>query len=98
MLASMSLELQYHENMDAHTIIMHLKELFDKASKIERYDTSKELFHCKMIEGFLINTDVLKIIGYIKKLNQLGFIMDHELSVHLVLQSINQKFSQFIMN
>jgi len=52
MLASMSPEFQrQHENMDIHTIIMHLKELFDKASRIERYETFKELLRCKMIEG-----------------------------------------------
>jgi hypothetical protein len=49
MLASISSELQrQHENMDAHIIIMHLKELFDEASRTERYGTSKEFFHCKM--------------------------------------------------
>jgi hypothetical protein len=36
MLASMSPELQrQHENMDAHIIIIHLKELFDEASSIK---------------------------------------------------------------
>jgi hypothetical protein len=85
-LASISLELQrQHANMDAHTIIMHLKELFDEASKIERYDTYKELFCCKMIEGSLVSNHVLKMIGYIEKLSQLGFVMDHILSVDLVL-------------
>jgi len=86
MLASMSPELQrQHENMDAHIIIIH-KELFDEASSIERYENSKELFHCKMTKGSLVNTHVLKIIGCIEKLGQLGFVMDHELSVGLVLQ------------
>jgi len=84
--------------MDVHTMIMHLKKLFDEANGIERYETCKELFHYKMIVGFLVNTCVLKIIGYIEKLGQLGFVMDHELSVDLVLQSLFQSFSQFIMN
>jgi hypothetical protein len=46
--------------MDGHTITMHLKELFDVASKIERYKTSKELLCCNMTEGSFINTHVLK--------------------------------------
>ena len=58
--------------MDAHTIIMHLKELFDEASRIERFENSKELFRCKMTKGSSVNTNVLKIIGYIVKLGQLG--------------------------
>jgi hypothetical protein len=61
MLASKSPELQrQNENMDAHTMIMHLKELFDEANMTERYETSKELLYYKMIEGSSINTHVLK--------------------------------------
>jgi hypothetical protein len=72
--------------MNAYTMIMHIKKLFDEASRIERYETSKKLFCCKMTEGSSVNTHVLKMIGYIEKLGQLGFVMDHELNVDLVLQ------------
>jgi hypothetical protein len=51
-----------------------------------------------MTEGSSVNTHVLKMIGYIKKLDQLGFVMDHELSVDLVLHSLPKNFLQFIMN
>jgi hypothetical protein len=69
MLASMSPELQrQHENMDAHTMIMHLKELFEWTNKTKRYENSKELLCCKMIKGSSVNTHVLKMIGYIEKL------------------------------
>jgi hypothetical protein len=84
--------------MDVHTMIMRLKKLFDEASRKERYETSKELFHCKTTEGYSVNTHVLKMISYIEKLDQLGFVMDHELSIELILQSLPQSFSQFIMN
>jgi hypothetical protein len=57
--------------MDAYTIIMHLKKLFDEACRIERYETSKELFCCKITKDYLMKTLVLKINGYIKKLGQL---------------------------
>jgi len=49
MLAIMSSKIQIQpENMDAHTIIMHLKELIDTTSKTRKYETSRELFRCKM--------------------------------------------------
>jgi hypothetical protein len=51
-----------------------------------------------MTEGSSVNTHVLKMIGYIKKLDQLGFVIDHELSVDLVLHSLPKNFLQFIMN
>jgi hypothetical protein len=95
----MSPELQrQHENTDAHTMIILLKELFDNASRIEMYKIFKELSHCKMTKGSLMNTHVLKMIGYIEKLGQLGFVIDHELGVELVLLSLPQNFSQFIIN
>lgn len=34
-----------------------------------------------------MNTHVLKMIDYFKKLGQLGFVINHELSIDLVLQS-----------
>jgi hypothetical protein len=99
MLASISLELQrQHKNMDAYIMIMHLKELFSEASMTKRNETSKKLFCCKMTEGFSVNTHVLKIIGYIEKVCQISFVMDHGLSVDLFLQSLPQSFLQFIMN
>ena len=66
--------------MEVHTIIMHLKELFDATSRIERYETFKEFFCYKMKDGSLMNIHVLKVISYIEKLGQLSFVMDHELS------------------
>jgi len=33
-----------------------------------------------------VNTYVLKMISYIEKLGQLGFVIDYKLSVDLVLQ------------
>jgi len=62
MLASMILELQIqHENMDVHLIIMYLKELFYVTSRTKNYETSKELFHCKMAKGSSMNTHLLSI-------------------------------------
>ena len=53
MLTIISSELQrQYGNMDAYTIIMHLKELFGEVSRIKRYKTSKKLFRWKMTKGF----------------------------------------------
>jgi len=38
-----------------------------------------------------MNTHVSKMIGYIEKLDQLGFVMDHELNANLVLSSLPLK-------
>ncbi|KAG8633850.1 hypothetical protein MANES_18G141009v8 [Manihot esculenta] len=85
MLASITLELQkQHENMDACTIIFHFKELFRPQRRTERCKTSKELFSWKMTKDSLVHA--------------YGFVIDHELSVDLVLQSLPSSLAQFIMN
>ncbi|XP_061352745.1 uncharacterized protein LOC133297595 [Gastrolobium bilobum] len=99
LLASMSAELQrQHEHMNAPSIILHLQELYDKQGRAERFEASKELFCCKMIEGTAVGPHVLKMIGLIEKLASLGFIMDHELSIDLVLQSLPSSFNGFVVN
>ncbi|KAL8115185.1 hypothetical protein AgCh_021860 [Apium graveolens] len=99
MLASMNIELQkQHEHMDAHTILMHLQELYDMAGRTARYEISKKLFGCRMFEGSSVNDHVLKMINLIERLGQLGFAMDGELGQDLVLQSLPSSFSQFVVN
>ena len=77
-LTSMSSELQkQHEYMNAYDIMVHLQELFGARSRSKKYEISKELFTCRMAKGTLVIALVLKMIGYIEKLNQLNCVMDH---------------------
>jgi hypothetical protein len=88
----MSSELQrQHENMNTYSMIMYLKEMFDEVSRTKRYETTKELLYCKMTGSSSMNTHISKMIGYIEKLDQLGFVMDHELNANLVLSSLPLK-------
>ena len=49
MLASMTTKLHMqHESMKAYTIVFHLRELFDKHARSERFEVSKMLFSTKM--------------------------------------------------
>ena len=99
MLASMTPELQkQHEGMTAHEILLHLKELFGELPRTERFDTSKSLFRSKMVEGSSSVQHVLKMNTLIEKLGNLGAVMDHELSIDLILQSLPDSYSQFVMN
>ncbi|XP_015381952.2 uncharacterized protein LOC107175103 [Citrus sinensis] len=51
----------------------------------------------RMTEGS-VNEHVLKMIDYIEQLEALNFSMDGELAIDLILQSLPDSFSQFIMN
>ncbi|KAI3718805.1 hypothetical protein L6452_19689 [Arctium lappa] len=99
MLITMEPELQkQHENMGAFDMIEHLKLLFQEQARHERYETSMELFRCRMSEGSPVGTHMLKMIGHIERLEGLGFSLRKELAIDVVLQSLPNSYSQFVMN
>ena len=56
------------------------------------------MFSCKLAEDKAVGLHVFKMIGLIEKLASLGFIMDYELSIDLVLQSLPQSYNGFMVN
>ena len=74
MLASMTTELHMqYGTMEAYDIVIHLKELFDKHAKSEKFEISKLLFSTKMQVVTSPVQHALKINTYIERLGQLGF-------------------------
>ncbi|PNX85475.1 copia protein (gag-int-pol protein), partial [Trifolium pratense] len=99
MLATMTAELQkQHENMAAFDMIEHLKTLYQEQARHERFDVSKALFQTKLSEGNPVGPHVLKMIGYVENLERLGLPLERELAIDLILQSLPESFSQFVMN
>ncbi|KAK9025078.1 hypothetical protein V6N11_064977 [Hibiscus sabdariffa] len=99
MLATMTPELQkQHEDMVAYEMIHNLKEIYEGKARQERYETSKALFQCKMSEGSPVGAHVIKMMGYIQTLEKLGFPLNDELAIDVVLQSLPDSFNQFMLN
>ncbi|KAK8686028.1 hypothetical protein V6N13_125056 [Hibiscus sabdariffa] len=99
MLATMTPELQkQHEDMVAYEMIQNLKEIYEGQARQERYETSKALFQCKMSERSPVGAHVIKMMGYIQTLEKLGFPLNDELAVDVVLQSLLDSFNQFVLN
>ncbi|XP_052189941.1 uncharacterized protein LOC127799751 [Diospyros lotus] len=100
MMASMSNELQkQHEKMEhAAEIHLHLQELYGEQTRHVRYQISKELFRARMTDTESVNTHVLKMISLIEKLESLSVVMDNDLYVDLILQSLPDSFDHFVMN
>ncbi|KAK8590262.1 hypothetical protein V6N13_089025 [Hibiscus sabdariffa] len=99
MLATMNSELQkQHENIIAYEMIQNLKEIYEGQACQERYETSKALFQCKMIEGSPVGAHVIKMMGYIQTLEKLGFSLKDELATNLILQSLPDSFKPFVLN
>ena len=81
-LASMTTKLQMqHETIEAYDMVIHLRELFDKHVRSERFEISKLLFSTKKQVGTSLVQHALKMNTYIERLGQLDFVMDHELSI-----------------
>ena len=87
-----------HEIMEAYDIIIHLRELFDKHARSERLEISKPFFSIKMQVWTSLVQHALKMNTYIERLGQLGFVMDHELSIDLILLSLTDNFAQFVLS
>ncbi|XP_042423332.1 uncharacterized protein LOC122010935 [Zingiber officinale] len=99
MLSSMSPELQrQHKNMSAREIDQHLRDLFQESARVERYETSRALFHTMLEEGNQVGSHVFKMIGYIERLENLGSKLDQDMTVDLILSSLPLSFSQFVLN
>ena len=99
MLATMSAELQrQHVHMDAYTINEHLQSMFASQTRQERFNTSKSLFNCKQGASEPVGPHVLKMIGYLEYLETLGFPISPETGIDLIMNSLNNKFTQFVVN
>jgi len=99
MLATMSLELQkQYVDTDAYNMIIGLRGMLENQARVERYNTSKTLFGCKLAEGSPVSPHVIKMIGYIEALDKLGIELDPELATDVILQSLPPSFEPFIMN
>ena len=81
--------------MDVRSILLHFRKLFEEQGRTQRYEISKSLFR---VEGTLVQNHVLKMIEWIEKLTGLGMVLEDNLCVDIVLQSLPDSFSQFIMN
>ncbi|KAK8974556.1 hypothetical protein V6N11_034483 [Hibiscus sabdariffa] len=51
-----------------------------------------------MSEGSPVGAHVIKMMGYIQTLEKLGFALNDELAIDVVLQSLPDSFRQFILN
>ena len=99
MLGSMESELQKQlMEMEAYTIIGHLKKMFQEKARIERFATIKALLSYKLTNGSSVSPHVLKMKGHLDHLQKLGLEITQELAIDIILQSLPDAFDVFIMN
>jgi hypothetical protein len=69
----------------AFTKIQGLCGMFEKQARDERYNISKVLFAYKLAEGGSVNPHVIKMMGYIETLAQLGCELKDDLTTDVIL-------------
>ncbi|GAV68193.1 UBN2_2 domain-containing protein [Cephalotus follicularis] len=61
--------------------------MYEAECRTQRFNLSRKLFKAQMQEGASVHEHGLKMIDMIEQLAQLGFVMDHDLYVDLILTS-----------
>ncbi|GKA59365.1 hypothetical protein Tco_0758678 [Tanacetum coccineum] len=79
---------------DAHNEA--LKSVFEKQAGIKRFDLIQTFHACKQEEEKPVGAYVLKMKGYVKKLERLGYMLSQDLSVGLILNGLTSDFAGFI--
>ena len=85
-----------YEKMPLKDIFSHTKEMYVEQSRNMRFDLTKKFFGTKMATGSSVGDHVLKMIGYLQELAAVGFVVDHELSIDIILQSLPPSYGQFL--
>ena len=86
------------EKMNAFEIIKDLKAVFAPQARVERYDASELFFSAKMEEHSSISEHVVKMSGYVKRLNALDCKFPEELAIDRVLHSLPPSYKSFVVN
>ena len=94
---SMSLEFQkQYKTVDAYSIACHLREHYNEQASIERFKVYKLLFGSKMEVRVMLYAS--KMYKHIKRLDELGYWIDLELGIDLILARLPDSFTQFVLD
>src|ERR1044071_383849 len=84
--------------MGAYEINTDLKAVFAPQARAELYEASEAFFSTKMDEHGSVSEHVVKMSGYVQRLNALGCQIPDELAVDRVLQSLPPSYKGFVLS
>ncbi|GJW60662.1 zinc finger, CCHC-type containing protein [Tanacetum coccineum] len=86
------------ETADLNTIVKYYESV-NLEQEVACLMLSIKAFHaCKQEDGQSVSSYLLKIKSYLDTLERLGYAMPKELSVSLILNSLNKDYDQFVQN
>jgi hypothetical protein len=99
MLACMEPDLQMQfESVHVHDMVVALKDMFATQVRTERFNVSKAFVECRLEEGTPVGPHVIKMVGYVQRLEKLCFPLGKELSTDFILTSLLPSYGNFISN
>jgi hypothetical protein len=69
-------------------MVVALKHMFATQARTKRFDVSKAFVECKLAKGAPVGPHVIKMVGYVPRLEKLGFPLGKELSANFILASL----------
>ncbi|GJU33814.1 hypothetical protein Tco_1182168 [Tanacetum coccineum] len=99
MLGSMTPEL--HRQFELYypfDMIQELRSMFEKQAGVEKFDLIQSFHACKQEEGKPVADYVLKMKGYVEKLERLGYVLPQDITVGLILNGLTKDFVGFVRN
>nr|GEU61287.1 retrotransposon protein, putative, Ty1-copia subclass [Tanacetum cinerariifolium] len=99
MLLAMDLEIQRNlAHLGAYDMLQKLKALYSKQAEQELLHTVREFHTFKQKEGQSVSFYVLKMKSYIDNLEGFGQPVSQNLTVSLILVSLNKDYDSFVQN
>ncbi|GJU15492.1 hypothetical protein Tco_1143458 [Tanacetum coccineum] len=99
MLGSMTPEL--HRQFELYypfDMTQELRSMFEKQAAVEKFDLIQSFHAFKQEEGKPVADYVLKMKGYVEKLERLGYVLPQDISVGLILNGLTKDFVGFVRN
>jgi hypothetical protein len=79
-------------------MVVALNDMFAIQARTERFNVSKAFLECRLAEGAPVGPHVIKMVGYIQRLEKLGFPLGKELSTDFILMSLPPSYGNFMSN
>ncbi|GKB62211.1 hypothetical protein Tco_0918397, partial [Tanacetum coccineum] len=99
MLGSMTPELhRQFELYYLYDMIQELRSMFEKQAGVEKFDLIQSFHACKQEEGKPVADNVLKMKGYVEKLERLSYMLPQDITVVLILNGLTKDFAGFESN
>ncbi|GKA42313.1 retrotransposon protein, putative, ty1-copia subclass, partial [Tanacetum coccineum] len=99
MLGSMTPELhKQFELYSPYEMLQELRSMFEKQAGVEKFNLIQAFHACKQEEGKPVSDYVLKMKGYVEQLEHIGYVLQQDLSVGLILNGLTSDFARFVRN